>query len=61
MGISGGHWNHLRAPIQGGAGLMIAVGGGVDWRSRVQNLTGQSRPKPLILFCESDVISEMGF
>jgi hypothetical protein len=47
---------HLRALI-GEAGLIIAVGGAVDWMSRVQKPTDQSRTT---LCCESDVISEMG-
>jgi len=57
VGISGKRGKHLRALIEE-AGLIIAIGGAVDWRSRVQKPTDQSRPKPLILCCESDEISE---
>jgi len=56
-GISGVHGKHLGALIIGGARLIIAVGGAVDWRSRVQKPTDQSR---LILCCDSDVILETG-
>jgi hypothetical protein len=54
------HEKHLRALIRA-AELIIAVGVAVDWRSRVHKPTAQSRPKPVILCFESDVISEMGF
>jgi hypothetical protein len=51
------HGKHLLDPIGGGAGLIIAVGGFVNWRLRVQTATVQSSPT---LSYESDVIWKLG-
>jgi hypothetical protein len=61
MGISRVKGKHLESLIGGGARLIISVSEMADQRSRVQKLTDQSRLKPVIVYCESDVISEIRF